>query len=48
LQERDRHLEELRAELRPALEELDQGKGKPLDIEDIIRRGQERHAAKDK
>jgi antitoxin ParD1/3/4 len=45
LQERERRLEELRAELLPALESLDRGEGKPLDIEDIIRRGHERHEA---
>ena len=48
LQERERQLEELREELRPALEELDRGEGKPLDIEDIIRRGRERLANRQK
>jgi antitoxin ParD1/3/4 len=48
LQERERRLEELRAELRPALEELDRGEGKPLDIEDVIRRGEERYAQRQK
>jgi antitoxin ParD1/3/4 len=48
LQERNRRLEELRAELRPALEELDRGEGKPLDIEEIIRRGHERLAVQKK
>jgi putative addiction module CopG family antidote len=46
LQERDRGIEELREELRPALEELDRGGGQPLDIEDVIRRGHERLAKK--
>ncbi|MBN2577391.1 MAG: type II toxin-antitoxin system ParD family antitoxin [Pirellulales bacterium] len=45
LQDRSRRLEELRDELRPALEELDRGEGKPLDIEDVIRRGHERLAS---
>ena len=48
LQERERRLEELRNELRPALEELDRGEGKPLDIEDVIRRGEERYARRQK
>jgi antitoxin ParD1/3/4 len=48
LQERMRRLEELREELRPALESLDRGEGIPLDIEDIIRRGHERLAAEGK
>jgi putative addiction module CopG family antidote len=48
LQQRERHLEELRAELRPALTELDRGEGKPLDIEDVIRRGEERFANRQK
>jgi antitoxin ParD1/3/4 len=45
LQEREKKLEELRAELRPALEELDRGEGKPLDFEEIKKRGRERLAA---
>jgi antitoxin ParD1/3/4 len=48
LQEHERKLEGLRAELRPALESLDRGEGLPLDMEDIIRRGRERLAVKDK
>ena len=38
--------EYLRALIRPALEELDRGEGKPLDIEDVIRRGEARLAAR--
>ena len=45
LQERERHLEELRAELRPALESLDRGEGIPLDFEEIKIRGRQRLAA---
>jgi putative addiction module CopG family antidote len=45
LQERERHLEELREELRPALEALDRGEGKPLDFEEIKIRGRQRLAA---
>jgi len=44
LQERERRVEELRNELRPALEELDRGRGKPLNMEAIIQRGRERFA----
>jgi antitoxin ParD1/3/4 len=44
LRERQRRIDELRDELRPALEELDRGEGKPLDIEAVIRRGRERSA----
>jgi antitoxin ParD1/3/4 len=42
LQERERRIEDLRGELLPALEELDRGEGKPLDIEAIIERGRAR------
>jgi antitoxin ParD1/3/4 len=45
LQEREKRLEELRAELIPSIEELDRGEGKPLDIEEIIARAESRHAA---
>ncbi|MGD0517500.1 MAG: type II toxin-antitoxin system ParD family antitoxin [Thermoguttaceae bacterium] len=45
MRERERNLEELRAELLPSLEELKRGEGKPLDIESIIARGHERLAA---
>lgn len=44
LQEHERRVEELRNELCPALEELDRGGGKPLDIDAIIQRGRERFA----
>jgi antitoxin ParD1/3/4 len=44
LQERERRLEELRAELRPALEELDRGERIPLDFEEIKARGRRRLA----
>jgi hypothetical protein len=40
-----RDLERLRKELEPALERLDRGKSaKPLDVEDVKRRGRERLA----
>lgn len=45
LQERENKLEELRAELRPALESLDRGEGIPLDFEQIKIRGRQRLAA---
>ena len=48
LQEREKQLEEFRAELRPALESLDRGEGIPLDVEDIKRRGRQRLAAEGK
>jgi putative addiction module CopG family antidote len=44
LQERERQLDELRAELQPALDSLDRGEGVPLDFEDIKRRGRQRLA----
>jgi hypothetical protein len=44
LEERERSLEEILAELRPTLRELDRGEGKLLDIENIIIRGCERLA----
>ena len=37
-------LEQLRAELDIGIHELDAGLGRPLDIEDVIRRGRERFA----
>ena len=40
-----RELEELRASLREAVAQSARGESKPLDIEDIIRRGRERMAA---
>jgi hypothetical protein len=39
-------LASLRAELQIGIDELDAGLGGPLDVEDIIRRGQERLAGK--
>lgn len=44
LAERERKLELLRAEILPALESLDRGEGRPLDIEDVIARGHKRLA----
>jgi antitoxin ParD1/3/4 len=35
LRDRNRRLEELRSEIRPALERLDRGDGEPLDMEAI-------------
>ncbi|MGA2061690.1 MAG: type II toxin-antitoxin system ParD family antitoxin [Thermoguttaceae bacterium] len=46
LQEREKRLEELRAELIPSIEELDRGEGKPLDIEEIIAGAEARHTAR--
>jgi hypothetical protein len=37
-------IEELRAKLDIGIRELDAGLGRPLDIEDVIRRGRERFA----
>jgi hypothetical protein len=36
-------LEELRAEIEIGIKELDAGLGKPLDIEDVIRRARKAH-----
>jgi putative addiction module CopG family antidote len=44
LQQRDKKLKELRAELQPALDSLDRGEGIPLDFEDIKIRGRQRLA----
>ena len=41
-----RQLDELRASLREAEAQCDRGEAKPLDVEDVIRRGRERLAAK--
>ena len=42
--ERIAALEELRAEIEIGIRELDAGLGRPLDVEDVIRRGYERLA----
>ncbi len=41
LRERHRRIEELRAMLQPAIDELDRGEGTPWDPEEIRRRGRE-------
>ena len=46
LQERERELEALRAEILPALESLDRGEGEPLDIEAMRREAHRRLAEK--
>jgi antitoxin ParD1/3/4 len=46
LRERDERLEALRADIRPALEQLERGEGKPLDGDAIKARGRQRLAAK--
>jgi putative addiction module CopG family antidote len=48
LQEGQRCLEDLHAELQPALDALDRGEGRPLDFEDIKSRGRQRLAAERK
>lgn len=51
LEDQDRlrqiRLEELRREVRIGLDQLDRGEGTPLDIEDIIRRGEARLASRE-
>ena len=44
LDERERKMESLRAEILPA---LDRGEGRPLDVEDVIARGRQRLAGGD-
>ncbi len=44
LREREQRVEALRADLMPALEQLDRGEGKELDVEDIKARGRKRLA----
>jgi putative addiction module CopG family antidote len=39
LRERQRRITELQAEINPALERLEKGEGRELDVEDVIRRG---------
>ena len=48
LQARERKLEALRAEILPALESLDRGEGEPLDVEDVIARGRQRLAERNR
>ena len=48
LQEREQELDRIAEKLRPAAERFTQGEsGIPFDAEDIIRRGMERHSARD-
>lgn len=44
LLERIEAMARLRADLQAGIDELDAGLGRPLDIEDVIRRGRERLA----
>ncbi len=46
LLERIDTLDELRAEIEVGIRELDGGKGKKLDVEDVIRRARNEHARK--
>ena len=44
--ERIAELAELRAKIQVGIDELDAGLGRPLDVEDVIRRGRKRLAGK--
>ena len=46
LQERERKIKELRAEIQPALDSLDRGEGEELDIDAVIAAGEKRLAAR--
>ena len=39
-------LEELRKEIQKGIDSLDRGEGVPFDVEDVIKRGRERLAAR--
>ena len=41
-----RQLEDMRASIREAIAQSERGESKPLDVEDVIRRGRERLASK--
>ena len=43
MRDRERRVAELRGEIAPALERAERGEGRELDVEDVIRRGMERH-----
>jgi putative addiction module CopG family antidote len=43
MRDREHRVAELRGEVAPALERLERGEGRELDVEDVIRRGMERH-----
>lgn len=47
LKERERRLDELRAEIQPSLERLERGEGRELDPEEIISRGMRRRENRD-
>jgi antitoxin ParD1/3/4 len=47
LRDRERRIQSLREELKPALEELDRGEGKPLDPDSIKAEGRRRLEAAD-
>ena len=42
LRDRERRIAELREQVGPALERLERGEGRELDVEDVIGRGMER------
>ena len=46
LRERERRLQALREDIKPALEQLDRGEGEPLDAESIKARSRKRLAAR--
>lgn len=48
LQDRERKLQALREDIRVGIEELNRGEGAPLDINDIMTRGRERLAQRDR
>jgi len=48
LREREIRIQLLRDELKPALEELDRGEGKPLDADEVKAEGRKRLEAADK
>lgn len=43
LRERDRRLEDLRGEILPALDSLDRGEGRPMDLQELKRRFRQEH-----
>jgi putative addiction module CopG family antidote len=45
MRDRERRAAELRGEIAPALERLERGQGRELDVDEVIRRGMERHCA---
>jgi putative addiction module CopG family antidote len=43
MRDRERRVEELRGEIAPALDRLERGEGRELNIEEVIGRGMERY-----